>query len=709
MSRPEGGTRETRPARRGHTFIALAALAALFSWAGAAAAQCTGGAAGSSCLPGNGGEKTDCHLEWRTSATADLRRNGLPKNRIVCYEGDPRCDLDPDLDNQSCSVAVALCINNHDARLDACSPSAVDTFEVKKPRPDRPRDGVDATNAAALEQAAEELGLTVIRRDGTFSSGSPNSTPDLCTSDFGVTVPLRRQRSGALLRGRETVRVGATTVLGEHDADALRVECRPSTCGDGVIDSNEECDDGNRDPGDGCDPGCHIEPPTPTPTPTETTSSTATQTPTNTSPVPQADLSVSQTDSPDPVMVSTDVTYVIRVHNGGPLDATAAVLTDNPPAGGVVVSADTDAGSCTAAVGAVTCSLGTIAAGSTADVSVVVTAPAVAGSVSNTASAVSAIPDPNLQDNSSMEQTEVLETVPPTPTLTPTPIAPIGTVVVQLNGSSKAVLQAKNTNLNLSMSGSFKMEIGAPDAAGLASIVIPKDDFHLDPVSIGIIGYACVTLVEDGTGSIDCDGGDPELDFDIAQDHVTNPGNTNNSGSAAGLPDDPECDDSISYPNGEVSTACVEGSPCDTQESPKHPGICNSPRSFALSGVKGAGDAISVADIRITVVENGQEGPDGQPCTADDTPGVTTESPVVLTTGTASVSIFDADRVNSRRISPDDSCGGFTCTAAATGSAFSCEALRGGVVTGAAIVGGFPSLDINPFGDGAITFTLAGQ
>ena len=47
VSRPEGGTRETRPARRGHTFIALAALAALFSWAGAAAAQCTGGAAGS--------------------------------------------------------------------------------------------------------------------------------------------------------------------------------------------------------------------------------------------------------------------------------------------------------------------------------------------------------------------------------------------------------------------------------------------------------------------------------------------------------------------------------------------------------------------------------------------------------------------------------------------------------------------------------------
>src|SRR5262249_25783297 len=31
-------------------------------------------------------------------------------------------------------------------------------------------------------------------------------------------------------------------------------------CGNGVIDSGEECDDGNTDAGDGCSPTCQIEP-----------------------------------------------------------------------------------------------------------------------------------------------------------------------------------------------------------------------------------------------------------------------------------------------------------------------------------------------------------------------------------------------------------------------------------------------------------------
>ncbi|MBS72386.1 MAG: hypothetical protein CMO20_05490, partial [Thermoplasmata archaeon] len=34
-----------------------------------------------------------------------------------------------------------------------------------------------------------------------------------------------------------------------------------NSCGDGVIDSNEECDDGNSDDGDGCSSSCMQEPP----------------------------------------------------------------------------------------------------------------------------------------------------------------------------------------------------------------------------------------------------------------------------------------------------------------------------------------------------------------------------------------------------------------------------------------------------------------
>ncbi len=41
--------------------------------------------------------------------------------------------------------------------------------------------------------------------------------------------------------------------------DACRTDCRPAHCGDGTIDTAEECDDGNADDCDGCSSACHAE------------------------------------------------------------------------------------------------------------------------------------------------------------------------------------------------------------------------------------------------------------------------------------------------------------------------------------------------------------------------------------------------------------------------------------------------------------------
>jgi cysteine-rich repeat protein len=41
--------------------------------------------------------------------------------------------------------------------------------------------------------------------------------------------------------------------------DACRTDCRPAHCGDGTIDTAEECDDGNTDDCDGCSSACHAE------------------------------------------------------------------------------------------------------------------------------------------------------------------------------------------------------------------------------------------------------------------------------------------------------------------------------------------------------------------------------------------------------------------------------------------------------------------
>lgn len=41
---------------------------------------------------------------------------------------------------------------------------------------------------------------------------------------------------------------------------SVNVEVTPASCGNNVLDGNEECDDGNAATGDGCDATCHIEP-----------------------------------------------------------------------------------------------------------------------------------------------------------------------------------------------------------------------------------------------------------------------------------------------------------------------------------------------------------------------------------------------------------------------------------------------------------------
>ena len=45
----------------------------------------------------------------------------------------------------------------------------------------------------------------------------------------------------------------------DTDADACRTTCELPDCGDTVIDSGEECDDGNTDDGDGCSARCALE------------------------------------------------------------------------------------------------------------------------------------------------------------------------------------------------------------------------------------------------------------------------------------------------------------------------------------------------------------------------------------------------------------------------------------------------------------------
>src|SRR4029077_16301693 len=83
-------------------------------------------------------------------------------------------------------------------------------------------------------------------------------------------------------------------------------------------------------------------------------------------PPPSADLSLSKTDSPDPVTVGATLTYTLTVANQGPDDASGVSLSDPLPAGGGFLSASSSQGSCGEAAAVVTCDLGTIATGANA-------------------------------------------------------------------------------------------------------------------------------------------------------------------------------------------------------------------------------------------------------------------------------------------------------------------------------------------------------
>jgi uncharacterized repeat protein (TIGR01451 family) len=133
-----------------------------------------------------------------------------------------------------------------------------------------------------------------------------------------------------------------------------------------------------------------------------------------------ADLSVTKSDSPDPVSIGAPLTYSIQVANVGPDAATNVVVTDNLPKGEGFVSADSSQGSCSASGNKIICTLGTIGFGpgpsytpTVVTIAVHVVAPKKAGTITNTASVTSDLKDPNSGNNSSSATTRVIKAPAP--------------------------------------------------------------------------------------------------------------------------------------------------------------------------------------------------------------------------------------------------------------------------------------------------------
>lgn len=202
--------------------------------------------------------ESGCLAQWALALPAPALDpdSGLPSQRQTCQDGDPGCDADQRIDGV-CTVAASVCLKVPDPALPSCAPHSVKLLGLDRPKPDEGADAVDRANAEELLAGLGALGVKL--RSGTtlVRSGAPVLADDTCTGPLLLRVPHaagtadeRTFRISARAHGAPQMRRNGLTIVCESAA---------ATCGDGVQQSGEECDDGNTDSCDGCSAACANE------------------------------------------------------------------------------------------------------------------------------------------------------------------------------------------------------------------------------------------------------------------------------------------------------------------------------------------------------------------------------------------------------------------------------------------------------------------
>jgi uncharacterized repeat protein (TIGR01451 family) len=195
---------------------------------------------------------------------------------------------------------------------------------------------------------------------------------------------------------------------------------------------------------------------------------------------PQADLTITLTDSPDPVTAGTNLTYVATATNNGPSDATDVAINLPLPANTTLVSAT--GGSC---VGTACTFAGATAPGASRSVTYVVTvAPSVpdGSTITATATASSATTDPNAANNSASTTTAVIA---------------VADLSVSLTASAAQVLI--NVPVTFTAVGTNN---GPSDAQNMSVTITLTPDFRYS--SHVATGASCTTPQIGNTGAIVC-------------------------------------------------------------------------------------------------------------------------------------------------------------------------------------------------------------
>jgi hypothetical protein len=112
-----------------------------------------------------------------------------------------------------------------------CTPSDVQVWKIKKPRPDSNKP-VDAANAVALRDAIVGLGgATVGGKHDEEITFTPTIVGDVCSEPALVEVPLRGKDQNR--KGKATIKMQSFTtppigeLKGTKDTDKIKLTCLP--------------------------------------------------------------------------------------------------------------------------------------------------------------------------------------------------------------------------------------------------------------------------------------------------------------------------------------------------------------------------------------------------------------------------------------------------------------------------------------------------
>jgi uncharacterized repeat protein (TIGR01451 family) len=139
-----------------------------------------------------------------------------------------------------------------------------------------------------------------------------------------------------------------------------------------------------------------------------------------------ADLTLSKSDSADPVEGASPLTYTLSVTNTGPHTATAVIVTDTLPEGCTYIHASGSGWTCIHTAGSISCTRPELAMGAAPPITILVTVPSISGTITNTAGVTSEVTDPDRGNNGAVERTVItcfpaaapaFSWEPPTPTL----------------------------------------------------------------------------------------------------------------------------------------------------------------------------------------------------------------------------------------------------------------------------------------------------